>query len=59
MFYFLKGMGNERLKNMTLDDYAKSDMIENNWLGELRCVLRQFNLEAIILAPKKVFHYSH
>lgn len=34
MFYFLKSMGNERLKDMTLDDYAKSDMIENNWLGE-------------------------
>ena len=34
MFYFLKSMGNERLKNMTVYDYAKSDMIENNWMGE-------------------------
>ena len=34
MFYFLKSMGNERMKNMTLEEYAKSDMIENNWLGE-------------------------
>lgn len=34
MYYFLKEMGNERLKDMTLDDYAKSDMIENNWIGE-------------------------
>lgn len=49
MFYFLKGMGNERLKNMTLDDYAKSDMIENNWLGELRCaVCNTFSTTCII-----------
>ncbi|KAL7534143.1 hypothetical protein ACHAXR_005654 [Thalassiosira sp. AJA248-18] len=32
MFYFLKGTGYPPLKNMTIDDYAKSDLIENNWL---------------------------
>jgi hypothetical protein len=39
MFYFIKSMGNERMKNMTLVDYAKSDMIENNWLGEFQLLL--------------------
>lgn len=42
MFYFLKSMGNERLKNMTVYDYAKSDMIENNWMGESICLDLQF-----------------
>ena len=32
MFYFLKGTGYPPLKNMTIDDYAKSELIENNWL---------------------------
>jgi len=32
MFYFLKGTGYPPLKNMTVDDYAKSELIENNWL---------------------------
>lgn len=32
MFYFLKGTGYPPLKNMTVDDYAKSPLIENNWL---------------------------
>lgn len=35
MFYFLKASGYTPLKNMTLDDYAKSEFIENNWLGEI------------------------
>jgi hypothetical protein len=34
MFYFLKGTGYPPLQNMTLDDYAKSELIENNWIGE-------------------------
>lgn len=34
MFYFLKGTGYPPLKDMTIDDYAKSELIENNWLGE-------------------------
>ena len=33
MFYFLKASGYAPLKDMTLDDYAKSELIENNWLG--------------------------
>jgi hypothetical protein len=37
MFYFLKASGYAPLKDMTLDDYAKSDLIENNWLGEIVC----------------------
>ena len=37
MFYFLKASGYAPLKDMTLDDYAKSDLIENNWLGEIAC----------------------
>jgi len=32
MFYFLQGTGYPPLKNMTVDDYAKSELIENNWL---------------------------
>ncbi|KAL7552595.1 hypothetical protein ACHAWF_016421 [Thalassiosira exigua] len=32
MFYFLKGTGYPPLQNMTVDDYAKSELIENNWL---------------------------
>ncbi|KAL3811832.1 hypothetical protein ACHAXA_004259 [Cyclostephanos tholiformis] len=32
MFYFLKNSGYLPLKNMTVDDYAKSEYIENNWL---------------------------
>lgn len=34
MFYFLKGTGYPPMQNMTLDDYAKSELIENNWMGE-------------------------
>ena len=34
MFYFLQGTGYPPLQNMTLDDYAKSELIENNWMGE-------------------------
>lgn len=34
MFYFLKDSGYLPLKNMTVDDYAKSEYIENNWLGK-------------------------
>lgn len=34
MFYFLKDSGYPPLVNMTVDDYAKSEYIENNWLGE-------------------------
>ena len=30
MFYFLKGTGYPPMQNMTLDDYAKSELIENN-----------------------------
>ncbi len=37
MFYFLKNSGYLPLKNMTVDDYAKSEYIENNWLGTDRC----------------------
>jgi len=32
MFYFLKGTGYPPMQNMTLDDYAKSELIENNWM---------------------------
>ena len=32
MFYFLKSTGYPPLANMTVDDYAKSELIENNWL---------------------------
>lgn len=32
MFYFLKSTGYPPLKDMTVDDYAKSELIENNWL---------------------------
>ncbi|KAL7493931.1 hypothetical protein ACHAWT_002731 [Skeletonema menzelii] len=32
MFYFLKGTGYSPVQNMTLDDYAKSELIENNWM---------------------------
>ncbi|KAL9183182.1 hypothetical protein ACHAXT_004969 [Thalassiosira profunda] len=32
MFHFLKGTGYPPLKNMTVDDYAKSELIENNWM---------------------------
>lgn len=32
MFYFLQGSGYPPLKNMTIDDYAKSELIENNWM---------------------------
>eukprot|EP00985_Skeletonema_marinoi_P009489 scaffold4410_cov127-Skeletonema_marinoi.AAC.3 len=32
MFYFLQGTGYPPLQNMTLDDYAKSELIENNWM---------------------------
>lgn len=39
MFYFLKGTGYPPMKNMTIDDYAKSELIENNWLGEQFCCL--------------------
>ena len=34
MFYFLKDSGYPPLVNMTVDDYAKSEYIENIWLGE-------------------------
>ncbi len=34
MFYFLKASRYAPLKDMTLDDYAKSEFIENNWLGK-------------------------
>lgn len=34
MFYFLKASGYTPLKDMSLDDYAKSELIENNWLGK-------------------------
>lgn len=27
------------MQNMTLDDYAKSELIENNWMGEF-CDIR-------------------
>ena len=33
MFYFLRDSGYPPLVNMTVDDYAKSEYIENNWLG--------------------------
>ena len=32
MFYFLQKEGMPELQKMTIDDYAKSDLIENNWL---------------------------
>ena len=34
MFYFLKETGYPPLKDMSLNDYAVSDYIENNWIGE-------------------------
>ena len=37
MFYFLKDSGYPPLRNMSVDEYAKSEYIENNWLGELVC----------------------
>jgi hypothetical protein len=33
MFYFLKDSGYPPLRNMSVDEYAKSEYIENNWLG--------------------------
>lgn len=60
MFYFLQSMGNERLKNMTLDDYAKSDMIENNWLVRILSdamtgPIDAVNLETAQLVLKRKF----
>jgi hypothetical protein len=53
-------MGNERLKNMTLDDYAKSDMIENNWLVRILSdamtgPIDAVNLETAQLVLKRKF----
>ncbi|KAL7484005.1 hypothetical protein ACHAW6_009646 [Cyclotella cf. meneghiniana] len=60
MFYFLKSMGNERLKNMTVYDYAKSDMIENNWMVRILSdamtgSIDAVNLETAQLVLKKKF----
>mmetsp|Transcript_670 Transcript_670/g.1548 ORF Transcript_670/g.1548 Transcript_670/m.1548 type:complete len:749 (-) Transcript_670:21-2267(-) len=35
IFHFLKGTGYPPLQNMTLDDYAKSTLIENNWMTRI------------------------
>jgi len=32
MFYFLQEAGTPELQKMTIDDYAKSELIENNWI---------------------------
>ena len=48
MFYFLKGTGYPPLKNMTVDDYAKSELIENNWLGEFYCYVFFVSLVRVI-----------
>lgn len=34
MFYYLKETGYPQLKDKELEDYAKSEFVENNWLGE-------------------------
>ena len=49
MFYFLKGTGYPPMQNMTLDDYAKSELIENNWMGEF---------EVLVLCKKYIIFFE-
>jgi hypothetical protein len=59
MFYFLKGTGYPPLQNMTLDDYAKSELIENNWLGKCCVLMPSIIVRCSHLAHSSLDTHSH